>query len=142
MKSKVNNPNYLVNFCLMIIIWLLIQTVFMRFVHYDAQHRLLDPEHYNVKVITQDDYKQWSNPQNRSVELSNGSVITKADSWDESSLTSYKAVNNDSQYVEVTLKGTAAFMHKWYEFAIPILCMVVVYTLIAIKKSKQGNLTK
>jgi hypothetical protein len=87
-KGERNN-NLLAFFCFFALMWIVISTVFMRFVHYDSQYRFLDPKHYNVKVVTAEDHKQLSNP-------------------------NYKSVNNDSQYVLVTLRGTAPFMHIWY----------------------------
>lgn len=87
-KGKRNN-NLLAFFCTFALMGIVIDTVFLRFVHYDSQYRSLNPEHYNVKVVTKEDYKQLSNP-------------------------NYKSVNNDSQYVLVTLRGTAPFMDKWY----------------------------
>jgi hypothetical protein len=112
-KGKRKN-NLLALFCGFALMWLVISTVFMRFVHYDSQYRSLNPEHYNVKVITAEDHKQLSNPENRTVTLSNGTKSTKSETWYSHILPKYKSVNDDSQYVLVTLRGTAPFMHIWY----------------------------
>ena len=110
----------------MCIIWIAVSTVFMRFVHYDSQYRLLNPEHYNVDVITQEDYQQLANPENRSVELTNGRTLKKSDMWDSHVLPKYKPVDEDSRYVLVTLRGTAPFMQQWYSDVLPIAAVCVI----------------
>ena len=105
--------------------------------HYDSQNRLLNPENYNVEVVTGEDYKQLSNPENRTVALSNGSKLTKGDRWDPHVLPKYKSVNNGSRYVLVTLRGTAPFVHLWYESAVmPIVIVGVVLALYGLKRKR------
>ena len=129
----------LAGFCAVAIVWIMGETIFMRFVHYDSQYRLLKPEHYNAEVITQEDYKQLSNPENRSVKLSSGTVLKKAEIWDSHVLPNFKSVNNDSQYVLVTLRGTAPFMPQWYSGVMPIVIGSVVLALFGlIRKRFQG----
>ena len=90
----------------------------MQFLHYDSQYRLLDPEHYNVKVITKEDHNKLADQQNRPVTLSNGTTLTKEDVWVSRVLKNYKSANNGSQYTLVTLpgvtgkKGTAAHYNR------------------------------
>jgi hypothetical protein len=117
--------------------WIVINTVFMQFLHYDAQNHLLNPQHYDVDVITQEDYKQISNPENKSVELSNGKrYVAKAEGWEANILPKYKPVNNGSQYVLVTLRGTAPFMTQWYSGVIPIFIVCMVGLFWGIKRQK------
>ena len=98
------------------VIFIAVNTVFIHFVHYDSQKRLLDPEHYYVEVITAEDHNKLSNPENRTVTLSN-----------------YKSVNNGSQYVLVKLRGTAPFVRRWYESAVmPIVTVVFAIPLMNI----------
>jgi len=115
------------------ILWIVINTFFVQFLHYDSQYRLLNPQHYNVEVITQEDYKQLSNPENRSVNLSNGTIKTKADIWDSHVLPKYKSVNNGSQYVLVTVRGTAPFIQQWYSGMLPIFAVCVFALFCGIK---------
>jgi len=119
------------------ILWIAINTVFIQFLHYDSQYRLLNPQHYNVDVITQEDYKQLSNPENRSVKLSSGNTLTKAEIWDSHVLPKYKSVNNGSQYVLVTLRGTAPFIHQWYSGVLPIFVVCIFGLFWGIKQRRQ-----
>jgi hypothetical protein len=126
--------NYLSMLCIM---WILIQTVFVQFVHYDSQYRNLDPNHYNVEVITQEDYKQLSIPGNLPIKLSTGKTISnRSEAFYTNSLPKYKSVNNDSEYVLVTVKGTAPFVHIWYSGAVPILA-ICVFSLFRNKYKKE-----
>ena len=134
-KHKRNN-NILAFFCVFALMWIILGTVFMRFVHYDSQNRLLNPEHYKVKVITEEDHKQLSNPENRTVILSNGDRVTKGDIWDYHELPNYKSVNNGSQYVLVTLRGTAPFMDKWYESIIPTFTICIIGLFWGLKRKR------
>jgi hypothetical protein len=56
MKSISYNSSLLIAFCFCIIVWIAIQSAFFQFLHYDSQYRLLDPDHYNVEVITEEDH--------------------------------------------------------------------------------------
>lgn len=136
LKGKRNNIP-LVCFCALTAMWIISNTVFMRFVHYDSQYRLLNPEHYNVEVITEEDHKQLSNPENRTVTLSSGTTLTKAEIWDSHVLPNYKSVNNGSQYVLVTLRGTAPFMRRWYSGVVTIFIICIIGLFWGIKQRRQ-----
>lgn len=141
MKCIPNNSMFLAGFC---ILWIAINTVFMQFLHYDSQYRLLNPQHYNVEIITQKDYKQLSNPENHSVNLSNGKTKTKGDKWNSHVLPKYKSANNGSQYVLITVKGTAPFINKWYSGVVPIfvVCIFALFCGIKGRKQTQHELNK
>jgi len=118
MKCIANNSLFLAGFSIM---WITIHTIFMQFIYFDSQYRSVNPQHYNVDVITQEDYKQLSNSENRSVKLSTGKTVTgRTQAWYSDVLPKYKSVNDGSQYVLVTLRGTAPFMHQWYSGVLPI----------------------
>ncbi len=134
MKCTSDNSMLLAGSC---ILWIAVNAVFMRFLHYDSQYRLLDPQYYNVEIITQEDYEQLSNTENRSVNLSSGKTITKGDTWDSRVLPKYKSVNDGSQYVLITLKGTAPFMRQWYLVVLPIFAICIFVLFCGIKKRKQ-----
>lgn len=127
---------FLAFICALALLWIISETIFMRFVHYDSQYRLLNPEHYNVKVITEEDHKQLSNPENRTATLSNGNRLTKEDIWDSHVLPNYKSINNGSQYVLVTIRGTAPFMDKWYESIIPIFTICIIGLFWGLKRKQ------
>ncbi len=134
MKCISINSMFLAGFC---ILWIAINTVFMQFLHYDSQYRHLNPQHYNVDIITQEDYKQLSNPENRSVNLSNGKTKTKGDKWNSHVLPKYKSANNGSQYVLITVRGTAPFIHHWYSVVLPIFAVCIFALFCDIKGRKQ-----
>ena len=127
----------------MCVIFIAINTFFIHF-HYDSQYRSLNPEHYNVKVVTKEDYKQLSNPENRTVKLSNGGTVTNmSDAFYRHVLPNYKSVNNGSQYVLVTLRGTAPFVSRWYESAVmPIVGVVLGIPLVNIILRKRLKKTQ
>jgi hypothetical protein len=139
MKSISYNSSLLIAFCFCIIVWIAIQSAFFQFLHYDSQYRLLDPDHYNVEVITEEDHKQLSNSENRTVMLSNGTTKIKEDIWDSHVLPKYKSVNNGSQYVLVTLKGTAPFIHQWYSSVLPIFIICIIGLFWGIKSKTVKN---
>ena len=122
------------------IIWIAINTVFMQFLHYDAQYRHLNPKHYNVEVMTQEDHKQLSNPENQSVTLSNGKTVSdRTPAWYSDVLPKYKSVNNGSSYVLVTVRGTAPFIHHWYPGVIPIFVVCILALFCSIRAGKQDK---
>ena len=135
MKCITINSLFLAGFS---ILWIIIHTVFMQFLYYDSQYRSVNPQHYNVRVITQEDYKQLSNPENRSVKLSTGETVTgRTQAWYSGVLPKYKSVNDGSQYVLVTLRGTAPFMRQWYSGVLPIFVVCVFALFCGIKGRKQ-----
>jgi hypothetical protein len=81
--------------------------VFARFLHYERQNRSLDPQTYDVRVITTDDYRLLSDPTKRDVTLADGTRFQKAPVWETIVLPKYKAAGDGSHYVLVTTKGTA-----------------------------------
>ena len=131
------NTNYTVVFCTAIIMWLVINTVFMRFVNYDSQTSYLDPAHYNIEVITQEDYGLLADVEKKTVTLSSGKIFTKWDTWGPDMMTKYKPVDDSSQYVAVTLRGTAAFVRQWYSFALPVLSMCCVGIFYGVRYNRQ-----
>ncbi len=80
--------------------------ILIRFALKDAQNRILKPEHYDVQVVTAEEYGELSDPEVRSVTLADGSTIIKAAAWDDNVSAGYKPTATD-QYVLVTTKGTA-----------------------------------
>ena len=142
-KGKRTNV-FLAFFCIFAVMWIISDTVFLRFVHYDSQYRFLDPEHYNVEVVTEEDHNKLSNPENRTVALSSGTTLTKADTWDSRVLKNYKSVNDSSQYVLVTVRGTAPFMDKWYGNITPvfIICIIGLFWGLKRKRVEEPQITE
>jgi len=111
--------------------WILSDWVFVRFIHYHSQYRLLKPDDYKAQVISQEDYQELSNPKNREISLSNGTQMVKGDKWNSIVLPNYKAIDGGSKYVLVTLKGTAPFTTTWLTLALPILALSLIGLFIS-----------
>jgi hypothetical protein len=142
MKCKSMNSVILPCIC---IFWIGIQTVFLQFLHYDSQYRLLDPKHYNADVVKQEDYKQLSSSKSGSVTLSNGKTVSgRTPAWYSDVLPKYKPVNDGSHYVLVTVRGTAPFMHQWYSGVLPIfiLCLLALFYGLRVNKNKKDELNQ
>jgi len=120
MKNKQLYPSVLFACCLF---WILTNWVFIRYIHYHSQNRLLNPADYHVRVVTDNDYQKLSNPANREIKLSNGTKLIKADLWNSRVLKHYKAIEAGSRYVLVTLNGTAPFVRDWQTTMIPLFIL-------------------
>lgn len=108
------------------LVWLAINTVFVCFIHYDSQNRILSPMHYDVRILTRNEYKELVSPESTHIVTSNGSTIIKSDSWDL--MKSYKAVEDGSRYVQVVTKGTAHLVSFWLTTAMPmIICFILTF---------------
>jgi hypothetical protein len=80
--------------------------ILIRYMLHDAQSRILKPEHYDVQVVTAEEYGDLADPAVRIVTLADGSTISKAAAWDDIVPAGYKPTPT-KQYVLVTTKGTA-----------------------------------
>lgn len=78
-----------------------------RFVLDDAQNRILKPKHYDVQLVSSEEYGQLSDPTVRNVTLADGSTMSKSTAWDDNVPAGYKPTMAKDQYVLVTTKGTA-----------------------------------
>ncbi len=101
--------------------------LFIRFIHYHSQHRILNPNDYNVQVLTEDDYRKLSEPTNQEVTLSDGTtVVDRAEIWYSKVFPKYKAVKGSGQYVLVTIKGTAPYVQYWESTIIPLVVILIL----------------
>ena len=122
------------------IISIVVKTAFMQFLHYDSQYRIMNPKHYNVEVITQDDYKKLSSSEGQSVTLSNDKTVSgRTEAWHSNVLPKYKPVNDSSSYVLVTVRGTAPFIHHWYSGILPILVLCLLALFYGLRANKQAQ---
>ena len=104
--------------------------VVVRFLHYTAQYRNLEPHTYQVKVITPEDYAKLGDKSLESVSLSDGSTITdRQPAFYEHSLPNYKRVND--HYVLVTTIGTSHYFYRWFSDMFPIMLCTVVGLVLA-----------
>jgi len=77
---------------------------FTSHVLYHSQNRHLKPKDYDIRVVSAEDYRALSDPSQITVQLEDGSVLTKAAAWDSSD---FKPIEDGARFVEVTTKGTA-----------------------------------
>ena len=120
-------------------VWILWGWVFVRFIHYRWQNRLVKPDDYTAEVVSQEDYRELSNPENREISLSNGTQMVKGDKWDSVVLPNYKAIDGGSKYILVSLKGTAPFVSDWLMWALPILVLSVTGVFISFSGYRSGR---
>ena len=97
--------------------------VFMRCVHYHSQNRRLRPEDYDIHVVTAEDYRSLSDPNETTVHLSDGTVLTKAVAWDS---TNFTPVRNGALFAKVTTKGTAHILDR----TLPKTTLVLVFATV------------
>ncbi len=116
--------------------------IFVRFLHYHSQYRILNPNDYNVQILTEDDYRKLSEPSNQEVTLSDGTLVSgRTEIWYSKVLPNYKVVKESGQYVLVTIKGTAPFVQYWEMTVIPlatILILALVFNLAVYRHKKQS----
>jgi hypothetical protein len=107
LAAPINRSTLLWAIWIVLLMQILWAWAFARFLHYDAQNRLLAPEHFDVQVVTADDYRKLSDPAVREVALSDGSTFIKAEVWERNVLPNYKPTADGGLYLLVTTKGTA-----------------------------------
>ena len=120
-------------------IWIFWGWIFVRFIHYHSQYRLLKPDDYTAKVISEEDYRVLSNPKNREISLSNGTHMIKTDKWDSIVLPNYQAIDGGTKYVLVTLKGTAPFTFTWLTWALPIFVLSLMGVFISFSAYRRNQ---
>ena len=116
----------------MAIVWVVIELVLARFVHYHSQNRLLRPSDYKAEVVSAADYALLSNPDAVKVRLSDGSEVHKAEIWHSTVLPNYKPLDGGNRYVLVTVNGTAALMPALLATLMPVLVMLVIGLAFAV----------
>jgi hypothetical protein len=132
--------------CLVALVLLLFwQWVFTRFWLYHSQNRNLNPDDYDVLVLTSSEYEQFVNPEVRQVSFANASqrFVKAADrDWEDKAESRYKSVYDGKYYVEVTTKGTAHVLVHWYGSFVPAAVFSVAALLLLIvyhqKERTQG----
>ena len=98
--------------------------IFVGFVHYDSQYRILPKESYLAEVITAEDYAKLQDRSLEEVTLSNGTTIMDRQLiWYERVLPNYKKVGD--HYVLVTTVGTAHYCRLWIYRSIPLMGLAV-----------------
>jgi len=121
-----------------------VQFCFLRFWHYDKQYRFLHPNHYNANLVTKTDFSQLSDPNVRTIDLSNGSQFIKADrpEWEKEMTPYYKSIENSDYLIKVTTKGTAHVIRDCFSTAFFSICLnlfIVVLCITHLIKSGKGQ---
>ena len=115
-------------------VWLTFQLisswVFVRFVHYKAQYRILEPETYLVQLITPDDYALLQDQTKESVTLSDGSTYSdRQSSFYRYVIGNYKRVGD--HYFLVKTVGTSHYYHRWISDMVPLMIPTVLGLIAA-----------
>lgn len=100
-KPMVTLSNTLPVFC---VSWVLVNLLNAHFLLGRLQ-RPLDPQRYEAEIIAAEDYQALSGEANGHVTLSNATTVAKTGSSESRVPSMYKAVNDGSQHVLITLKG-------------------------------------
>lgn len=129
LKSK-NLASYILLLFVAITVQILISWFFVRFVHYDAQHKYLEPHTFMVQIISSEDLAMLSDKSLESVTLSDGTTFTdRQPAFYHQTLPSYKQVGD--QYVRVTTIGTSHLYFRWLSDVLPLLLLALVGIVLA-----------
>jgi hypothetical protein len=119
---------------LLLFVWLTWQMVsswvVVRFVHYDAQYRALEPDTYQAKIITPEDYALLQDSTKESVTLSDGSTYSdRQPSFYEHMIPSYKQIGD--HYLLVTTIGTSHYYYRWISDMVPLMIPIILGVIAA-----------
>ena len=112
---------------LVIVVTVVSELVFTRYVFYHSQNRSLRPNDYNIQVVTAEDYRSLSDPSKTTIQLADGSVLTKGVAWDSGR---FKPIEDGAKYVKVTTKGTAHLLYYTLQHLLPCLFLALVGLLV------------
>lgn len=110
--------------------WIIPNAIFVCFVHHDSQNKVLSPKDYDIQILTASDYEKVISPEKTSITTFDGSIISKSDQWNMED--KYKSIQNGSQYVLITTKGTAHLIDFWLSTIIPVISFLILLTIIAL----------
>lgn len=122
-----------------------VRWAFIRFVHVDAQNRILAPEHYDLEVVRGEEYRQLSDLANRETALSDGTKILNRPMWEEVVLRGYKPISNEKYYVQVTTRGTAHMISYIEPYLLSFTLIAVCGLIVSIwnlKMVQRESMTK
>lgn len=113
--------------------------VFVRYVHYSAQVRCLEPDAYEASLITAADYALLQDRTRETVTLSDGtSYSDRQPSFYQHVLPNYRRVGD--HYLLVKTLGTSHYYHRWLSDTIPLLFFVLAGLVLAtIHNSRRTN---
>ena len=101
--------------------------VFVGFLHYKSQNRVLPASTFTVEVVTAEDLQLLADRSQYSVTLSNGTTIAdRQPSFYEHSLPNYVEANGGEHYVQVTALGTSPFYARWFSDFLPLFVMSLI----------------
>lgn len=119
-------------------LWILCGWVNMRFWLYHRQNLLLNPEDYDIQVLTAAEYHRLTDRNQETVTFDDGSTTIKAPAWYDLVLPNYKQTL-DGRYVLVSTKGTAHMLFNWETGMFPLFvlfgALVLILGLLDRKKS-------
>jgi hypothetical protein len=94
---------------LVICFWIAGVWIFARYVHYHSQNRHLNPNDYEIMVVSDAEYDAIVDPDQTRITLQNGSEFIKGTHWNASG---FKALGSNAGYARVTTKGTAHHLNR------------------------------
>lgn len=132
LQRTLPDPTFMI-FIIFVILasWLFASWIFIRFLHYHSQNKVLPAGSYSIELITAEDYAKLNDPSLETVTLSNGTTISDRQStWYKVILPNYKPVGD--QYALVTTLGTAHYYRRWITDAMPLMMWTAFGLLVTI----------
>ncbi len=125
----------------MLFMHIVIGWIFIRFVHYEAQYRLLPPSSYNIEFISDQDYAMLGDKTLDTVKLSNGTQVgDRSEAFYDTTLPNYKPLGD--QYVLVTTIGTRHIYRQWVEDKVPFILFTTVGLVLATRNLRKQQAPK
>ena len=133
---KKNLPVAVFMVLVMLAMQIVVGWVFVRFVHYEAQYRSLEPHTYEIKSIASEDFALLSDPSTESVTLSDGSkFMDRQPAFYEHVLPNYKKVGD--RYILVTTLGTSHYYFRWVTDMMPFATLLTVALVFSYMNCRQ-----
>ena len=137
-----NLPLMIWGMVLMLFIQILVSWIFVRFVHYDAQNRVLPPSSYRISIISDEDFARLGDKTLDTVELSDGTKFSdRQQSFYDSTLPNYKPLDG-GQHVLVTTIGTRHFYRYWCGEMFPFMFFIAVTLVLATRNLRNQQPSK
>ncbi len=136
-----NLPLMIWGIFVMLFMHLIVSWIFVRFVHYEAQYRLLPPSSYNIEIISEQDYTLLGDKKLNKVKLSNGTqVYDRSQAFYDNTMPNYKPLGD--QYVLVTTIGTRHIYRQWLDDKIPFVLFTTVGLVLATRNLRKQQASK
>jgi hypothetical protein len=119
-----------------ICLWIASGWIFARYVHYHSQNRNLNPNDYEIMVVSNAEYDALVDPDQTKVTLQNGSEFIKGPHWNASG---FKALAGNAGYARVTTKGTAHHLSRTTSDLLPPFLLALFGVVLSLRHSTKNQ---